>query len=274
MKSTTIISASILGMFMMIPSLALAEEVSTGASAITPPPAPPVTVDGYSFGESHPQTPPGTGMTGMEAPPKPVLIRESPTRRTQEMMIRESPTKQNSGALRDSASGQATGKRMMASGTPMSDERREKMEARKEEMREKMEERRSEMLERMSTQMITKMKAAVERFTKLGDRVDSRIAKMKEKGIDTTTAVANMVVARAKIAAASTAIASAESSIAAAVAAIEETPTGDGIKNVRSSLQVARTAIGEAHKALVASISSLRANVKSEAGSPTTTVAQ
>ena len=261
MKSTTIISASILGMFMMIPSLALAEEVSTGASAITPPPAPPVTVDGYSFGESHPQTPPGTGMTGMEAPPKPVLIRES-------------PTKQNSGALRDSASGQATGKRMMASGTPMSDERREKMEARKEEMREKMEERRSEMLERMSTQMITKLKAAVERFTKLGDRVDSRIAKMKEKGIDTTTAVANMVVARAKIAAASTAIASAESSIAAAVAAIEETPTGDGIKNVRSSLQVARTAIGEAHKALVAAISSLRANVKSEAGSPTTTVAQ
>ncbi len=297
MKSTAIISAGIVSMLMLVPILVSAEEAaagattgaesggtsaSSGASAsatITPPPAPPATSDGYSFGESNPQMPPGKGGAGMVAPPKPLLIRESPTK---------------SGVVspRDAASGLPTGKRMMASGTsplpPILENRMEKRDEmhdrmmgsgtpmngeRKERMEERKQEHRGEILKRISTQMIARMEAAIERFTTMALRLDSRVAKLKEKGVNTATAEANIGVARTKVAEATTAVGLAKSSVQSAVTAASSTPSSDAGKSVREALQKAREAVVAAHKALVVAIASLKANVKIEAGATTTAVA-
>ncbi len=315
MKSTTIIGVSIMGMLMLSPILASAEETSVSGSAgaetsVATPPASPATVDSYSFGESHPQMPPGKGGSGMVAPTKPLPIRESPT--IQKVL-----------APRDTASGQSTGRRMMATDTrplpPKMDDRMEKRDQmmgsgtkpmpagiemrnkmtasgtkplppgmekrdhmmssgtpmngeRREEMKERMQERRGEVLKRMSTQMITRMEAAIDRFVKLADRLDSRVGKLKEKGVNTATAEANLAIARTKITEATTAVALAKSSIESAVASADASGEDAG-KGVREALQNARQAIEAAHKALVIAVSSLKAGAKVEVGA-TTSVAQ
>ena len=272
MKSKNVIMLGVMGMLIMIPAFASAEEAAVGASAeisvtgsaggTVTPPAPPASADSWSFGESNPQMPPPRAGEGRQMDPrKPLPIRESPT------LLRESPSRP-SVAPRDSASGQATGKRMIASGTPMNDEQREKMEERREEMMERMVERRGEMMERMASHMITKMRAAVVRLTKLADRLDSRIAKLKAQGVSTATAEANIAIARTKIAEASATITLGEGSIASAVLSIDSAATGTAMstagKGVRDALEKARAAIKEAHKALVLAITSVKANVKVE----------
>lgn len=290
MKSKTLMSFGIVSILLCVPALTSAEEAAAGASETgVVAPATSATVDSYSFGASNPQTPPGAAGAGMVAPPKPVPLRESPTR-------------QGVVAPRDVATGQSSGKRMMASGTrplpPKMEERmekrdemkanievrrgemeekREQMEERHEEMKEKIKERRGEMLKRMSTQMITRMKAAIERFTKLSDRVDSRIAKLKEKGVSTATAEANIAIVRTKILEAKAAVSLAEASIASAVTvanageASSSTPVDAG-KPVRDALQKARTAVVDAHKALVTALTSLKANVKIDVATGTPAV--
>ncbi len=277
MKSTSIISVSILGMLMMVPSLASAEEASAGATTET------------TAGGSSASTETSAGATITPPPASAPTLRESPTRRS--LPLRENPTGQGVIAPRDVATGQSSGKRMMASGTrplpPVMEKRMEKRDemqdrkmgsgtpmigdqkevrgGRKAEMEVRMQEKRGEMLKRMSMQMIARMNAAMDRFTKLADRVDSRIAKMKEKGVVTTTAEANIAIVRTKIAEAKAAVALAESNVASAVLAanVGTSTTSNGAgKSVREALQKARTAVQEAHKALVTAIGSLKANVK------------
>lgn len=124
--------------------------------------------------------------------------------------------------------------------------------------------------------MITRLKAAVERFTKIADRIDSRILKLKGNGVDTSKAESNVAIARTKITEATAAVAAAEASITSAVASANASETSsttapvDSGKPVREALQKARAAVEEAHKALVNAVESLRANVKVEVHATTT----
>ena len=97
------------------------------------------------------------------------------------------------------------GKMMNASST-MNDERKQEMQDRRDEMQKKQMEKRGEILKRNAMKMIERMNAAIERLEKLADRIDSRITKLKEKGVDTTKTIAYLVNARAKIADAKTAV--------------------------------------------------------------------
>jgi hypothetical protein len=135
-----------------------------------------------------------------------------------------------------------------------------------EEMRGKMMERRGEILKRMAHQMVGRMNAAIERLTKLADRVDSRIAKFKEKNIDTSKAEASIAIARTKIADAKAAVAVAVGAIEAASvqadASASSTKPMDAGKPVREALEKARIAVTAAHKALVDAVVTLKANTK------------
>ena len=213
---------------------------------------------------------------------------------------------------RDAASGQSTGKRLngLPPGTPVTgtmmrinasgtralpanmenrmerrDEMRNKLkerasstreniEERRGEMRTRMQERRSDILKREAAQVIKRMHAAIDRFTKIADRIDSRITKMKEKGVDTGKAEASVAIARTKITEATAAVANAEASIASAAdnadASASTTASSDAGKPVREALQKARVAVEAARKALVEAVESLRANVKVEIHATTT----
>lgn len=293
MKRITITTLGVIGMLSFAPILGLAEETtvsadgSAGAAVVAPADTP--KTDDYSWGASNPSTA-GTG-GGMGAgrevpPPKPQNAFEYDVK-----------------APRDVATGQSSGKRMatpnasgtrpippamenrmmererMGSGTP--EERKEQMEEKREEMKERMEERRGEIMKRMSERMIDRMTAAIERLTKLTDRIDSRIAKLSEKGVDTTTAKANVAIARTKLADAGAAVVAAQGAVAGAVSAADAatgstTPSGAG-KAVRDSLEKARLAVVDAHKAIVEAVKSLKANAKveghAEGGATSTTVA-
>lgn len=137
-------------------------------------------------------------------------------------------------------------------------------EERRTEARARMEEKRSEILKRVSLQMFERMQAAIDRFTKLSDRIDSRIQKLKEQGVDTTKSEGLMKITRAKIADASTALEVAKQKVdgAALVAdsSASSTEPVDAGKPVRENLEKARTAIMDAHKALVDAVESLKAS--------------
>jgi hypothetical protein len=152
-----------------------------------------------------------------------------------------------------------------ASGTRMMNGRGEEQ---RNIQRQKMEERKGEILKRMANQMIGRMKAAIDRLSKLADRVDSRIAKLKSKGVDTTVAEANIAIARTKIAAATSAVSAAESAVLGAAAQADviasSTVPSDPGKPVREALEKARLAVVDAHKALVDAVESLKANVKTK----------
>lgn len=165
--------------------------------------------------------------------------------------------------------------RLIGSGTPPLGERKERIEERRQEMNARKEERRSEILKRMAEQMIGRMNAAIGRIEKLADRVDSRIAKLKEKGVDTTAATVNVATTRTKITEARAAVAKAGASILGAASQADavtgSTTPSDVGKPVREALEEARIAVVAAHKALVAAIVSLKANVKIEAITATST---
>ncbi len=295
----------VLAMLLVSPFITLAEEaavtgsgsaeVTTGTTAT--PPAAGIQIDSWSLGASNPQMPPSTSGSGMVAPRDPATGQSSGKRQHQPVMVRKemagasSTRAEGVKAPRDVATGQSSG-RMMASGTkpllPKMEERMEKrdqkmasgterMEEKMEERKEKMEERRGEIIKRMATHMATKMQAAIERFTKIADRLDSRVAKLKEKGVVTTTAEANIAIARTKISEATVSLSLAKSQIGTiAVSASTTDPATGGVGGaVRESMQKARVALEAAHKALVEAIKSLRSNDKLEVStSASTTVSQ
>lgn len=286
MKTTQIISIGLLGLFICVPFAASAEESTGGAMPM---------LTSVS----------AEGGTGEPATPEPILIRESPTLPSRPNMLRESPSKGSAGAREDRkpapvhmmASGTRPLPPMMeraleqrdkrlasssredcigdASGTTdcvgKGAERRDAMKNKIElrtvtDMREHDLGRRSEILKHMAKQMSKRMSAAIERIEKLSDRVDSRIAKLKEKGVDTSSAAANIVIARSKTAEARAAVALAEAAIAGAAtrsdAVTGSTTPSDAGKPVREALEKARIATVAAHKAVVDAIESLKEDVK------------
>lgn len=160
----------------------------------------------------------------------------------------------------------------------------ENREERRAEARERMEEKRSEILKHLSEQMFKRMEAAIERYTKLSDRVDSRIQKLKEKGVDTTKSESLVATTRTKIAEAKAAVETARQEVEGAATLADDSASStkpiDAGKRVRENLEEARVAITAAHKALVSAIESLKAssalreNIKPREESTGTTTSQ
>lgn len=255
MKSTQLLNALLLGTLVLTPAFVLAQtEASAGASTETT-----VSSDGTNTATTDTTASGAAGAGGVVSP-------------------------------RDAASGLPTGKRQhapviirkeisarTASGTkPLPEDMEKRLENRDtmynklqgrasttmDEKRAEMKERRSEILKRNAMRMVAHMNAAIGRLSKLADRVDSRIIKMKEHGADTTKAEANIALTRTKIAEASAAVKLAEDSIAGAalsadVTASSTSPSDPG-KMVREALNKAKEAVFAAHKALVEAIKSLK----------------
>lgn len=169
---------------------------------------------------------------------------------------------------REAGSGKATGRmnglpegaqrpevRMMATGTKT-------VPPRMEEARERMQEKRSEIFKRYAGLMVKRMNAMIDRLSGLADRLDSRVAKEKLRGVDTSKTEANLVTVRTKLAEATAAVAEAQSAVTGALALAEandtETKPVDAGKPVREALNKAKTAVFAAHKALVNAITSLK----------------
>ncbi len=281
MKSTRIIALTILGTLVLSPVLALGEETGASASAGTE-----TTV---SSGDGSATT--STGASGSAT-----TERESPSRPSQGKPALYHEVK----SPRDSASGQATGKqlnslppgtrpaasgtkplpagmdvrnKMMASGTkPLPpgmeqrlenrDEHKAEMTEKREAMQEKRQEHRGEILKRQAMQLIKVAKAAIERYAKLIERINSRIAKLKAEGKDTTKAEAAIAVAVAKLAEAKAAVALAESSLPNAVLQADASASSsvkiDSGKPVREALAKVREALKAVQKALQATMLALR----------------
>jgi hypothetical protein len=110
------------------------------------------------------------------------------------------------------------------------------------------------------------MNAAIDRITKLADRIDSRILKLKEKNIDTSKAEASIAIARTKIVEAKAAVALAKSAVEGALlnadVSASSTAAVNAGKPVREALEKARVAVVAAHKALVGATEALKANTK------------
>lgn len=112
--------------------------------------------------------------------------------------------------------------------------------------------------------MIKRFNAAIERLGKIGDRIDSRIAKLKSENKDTTDAEKHLSDARAKIEIAKTDIANLVTLSADAKVKIENsstTPVQTPFKDVRELAQKIRKGLIDAHKDLMDSIRAVRATI-------------
>ena len=113
-----------------------------------------------------------------------------------------------------------------------------------------------------------RFEAAIDRLNKLAIRIDSRIAKLDELGVNTVNAKSALVAARAQITLAQTKL------DAAAVVSVEvaegETPQ-EAFNRLKTVFDEAKKAINEAHGALVKVVASLKAVAPKEPVTATST---
>ncbi len=150
----------------------------------------------------------------------------------------------------------ATGSRPLASGTP-------KMMERVKLLKDGKMDRQMESARAFIKDAGKRMNNAIDRLEKLSGRLDEAIMKMKEKGVDTTSAEGLLSTAKSKIGEAKTAVASALSTIESARPTTTGTSTdqvSDGTRQaVKDALEKAKVAIQAAHKALVDAVAALKA---------------
>lgn len=236
MRSIVPISAVVLGALTLLPMVTFAEEMTVTAvakaesSGSGKAPETPI-VAGYSFGATNPSS---VGSSGGHGVGKVSASGTTPVPKAIEERMQE----------RD-----AMHTKLVGSSTEG-----------KEEARQNKKER-TEIFTHFSTTMIGRMNAAINRLKKIADRLDSRIAKEKARGVDTTKAEANIAIARVKIADAETAVTLAANIVSSAKASVDLSSTttkpSDVSKPVREALAKAREAVFAAHKALVEAIASL-----------------
>lgn len=120
--------------------------------------------------------------------------------------------------------------------------------------RERIGEHRAEIFKHTGEMLLRRMEAAVERFTKIADRIDSRIQKMKAGGTDTTSAGAALLVARTKISDAGKAVKDAENVIDTVATNLSlgtsTLPSENEKKPAKDALEKARGAILAAAQSL------------------------
>lgn len=140
----------------------------------------------------------------------------------------------------------------------------------REAVKEKIDEKRKAQIREIAARTIKRLEAAVERLAKLSDRLESRLNKLSEGGVDVSKSRGLLTEARAKIAEAKSKIAEAKASIETAVSS--DSPK-EAFQKVREITGGANEKLKEAHKALVRAISSASAKggLKKATTTPTTT---
>lgn len=105
--------------------------------------------------------------------------------------------------------------------------------------------------------IIKRLTAALERFTDIAARMESRIETLEARGVDMTTAISLHADAEAKIADAKVKVDAIDVAVDAALAS--ENPREAFSQMVRPAVSAAETALREAHKALVAVLRAIKA---------------
>lgn len=148
------------------------------------------------------------------------------------------------------------------------EELKQEMKQKREELGDNIQERKHNAIAKMEGKVnkfvqnvIERNNAAIERFTKLADRIDSRIAKLDANKIDTTKAKSLMVTARAKIetAKASIALIKLPSTVAASTtASTTVSMLKEAFQTVQKQIEKAKTDLKAAHAALVNVIENIK----------------
>jgi len=139
-------------------------------------------------------------------------------------------------------------------------ENRKELEQKRDELKKQVADKRMQLVAKFATQMTRVHQAAIKRLTKLGDRIDSRIAKIEAgKKVSMADAKAKMVIARADIAAAQTYL----DGIAAQVTVITSASTTPqvALKDVKDLFAKSRESLKTAQQALVDVISSIKVGI-------------
>ena len=136
------------------------------------------------------------------------------------------------------------------------DERREQFQERREEFKERLSEVKQKRIRAFWEKMSKRLANAIERHERIADKIEKRIVKFEEKGVDVSAAKSKLADGRAQLV-------NATSALAAAKVAVEELLASDDPKGafpkVRDQVKAVRGEIKEAHQLLVDAISSLRA---------------
>lgn len=152
------------------------------------------------------------------------------------------------------------------------DTRKAEIEQKKEDIKQKLSERRQQVITAYGERMEKRLYAALDRLSKLADRIDSRVAKLDPKKFDTTTATNKIAEARAQIEILKT-------EIAALSTSLEEVTVSDDPQSTfaatKTDIEAVKNKIKAVHTLLVEAVASLRAQVTQknaeEMGDATTT---
>lgn len=134
-------------------------------------------------------------------------------------------------------------------------ERRAEIEQRWEERKVRLTDARKERIRTHIQKMVEHVKAVIARLASLADKVEVRITKLADEGIDVSVARGLLTTARTKIADAEAAFDRAKAVLEAGVNA--ENP-GKAFEEARVIFAEVKTALREAHKALVDAIVSVK----------------
>ncbi len=157
------------------------------------------------------------------------------------------------------------------------EDRQEEREERQEERREYREEKRDDRKETIEARIRThadwmtkRFNAAIVRLEKLGGRIDSRIAKIKAEGGNTSEAEASMKIARAEINEAKSGVLKIESELTLALSTT--TLTKDSFKGLKALAETIKEDVRASHSAMTKAIKSLKPGLNIEASTTVKTV--
>ncbi len=136
------------------------------------------------------------------------------------------------------------------------EERKETIASTTAERREKIAEAAKERAKAYLAKIVRRLSAAVLRFEKLAERIEARIEKLEDMGVDMTKAKELLAKAEVEIAEADAAVLALKASIDITISA--DRP-GEIFKEVKEKIRLAIEAIKEAHAALVATIREVKA---------------
>lgn len=118
--------------------------------------------------------------------------------------------------------------------------------------------------------MVDKFYAMADRLDTLADRIDSRIAKVKEDGVDTSESEADMVIAHEKIDLAISMIANIPNNVSSTTASTTDIASLDDLRSLiesyRDTINGVKNAFRDAHKALIDAIIDLKPGLNMDDG--------
>lgn len=145
------------------------------------------------------------------------------------------------------------------------EDRRGEIEQKRAEMKNDMQGRMANIMQKQGERVIKRLEAALERLNNIAGRIDSRIDKLGEKGVNTTKAKADLVIAKTKIDAAKVKLGAAKTAIIGIMSdtgtAATSTPgamMSGKITLIKEQVRGVEEALKDAHKALVLVITDLK----------------